>query len=123
MNNNYSENNYFESEYEFISTDNIFIRNDEYYILENNLMNTVKHTQKFLFEVDNSFCEINFLNSILTVFSNIESERNKFIKVTCSNKNITIEATYNEIPSDYNILLEYIKNQNYSLDGNFIFFI
>lgn len=121
---NSNSENYSDTEYEFISTDNIFIRNDKYYILDQDFMKigAIKKNKIFFFEVDNSFSEINFLNLILSIFSNIESERNKFIKVTCSNKNITIETTYNEIPSDYDILLEYKNNKNYSLENDFIFF-
>jgi len=93
--------------------------NNEFYILDKSDLTDVK---LFLFEVDDSFNDVNFLNTILMIFSNIESERNKFITVTCSNKDITIESTYGNIPANYDKTLEYNKNKKYSLDTDFIFF-
>jgi hypothetical protein len=103
-------------EYECVQGDNVFTKNDELYILEN-IPSSLK-----LFEVDNSFNNQNFLNVILSVCSNMESERDKFIRVTCSNKNITIESSNGYIPSNYDKSLEYNKNKKYLLDDDFIFF-
>lgn len=105
-------------QYEYIIGDDIFTKNNEFYILEK----MTPEMKLLLFEVDDSFNDVNFLNTILMIFSNIESDRNKFITVTCSNKNITIESTHGTIPVNYDKTLEYDKNKKYSLDTDFIFF-
>lgn len=104
--------------YEYDIGDDIFTKNNEFHILDKSDLSD----RLFLFEVDDSFNDVNFLNIILMIFSNIDSERNKFITVTCSNKDITIESTYGNIPDNYDKTLEYDKNKKYSLDTDFVFF-
>lgn len=93
----------------------VFEKNNEYNILKFN-------DQSLLFEVDVSFDDSKFLDTIIMVCSNIENEKNKIIQVICVNKEITLKLYYNEFPKKYKKSLDFDKEKLYVVDENFVFF-
>lgn len=107
-------------EYEYVYSGMFFEKNDSIIIFNED--NYRSSTKLFLFEVDNSFSDINFLNLILTVMSNKKIERDRFVKVICSKKDITLELSHKKIPFGYHASLDFDKKKKYSLDEDFVFF-
>ena len=54
--------------------------------------------------------------------SNTKSKRDRFVKVICSNKDVTLELNYKKIPLCYNSSLDFDNKKKYSLDEDFVFF-
>lgn len=93
----------------------VFEKNNEYNILKFN-------DNSLLFEVDVSFDDSKFLDTIIMVCSNIEDEKNKIIQAICVNKEITLKLYYNEFPKKYKKFLNFDKEKQYAVDENFVFF-
>jgi hypothetical protein len=102
--------------YEYKNNGYVFVKNDEF-----NIYNSV-NSKFHLFEVDNSFDDIKFLNLILMVCSNSDILRDRIIKTTCSNAEITLELIFNEFPKDYNKSFDFDIKKKYLLEDNFIFY-
>lgn len=103
--------NYFEYEI----SGYVFEKNNEYNILKFN-------DKSLLFEVDVSFDDSKFLDTIIMVCSNIENEKNKIIQVICVNKEITLNLHYNNFPKNYKKSLNFDEKKQYVVDENFVFF-
>lgn len=108
------------NQYEYVEKGLYFEKNGD--ILIYNVGEYNNDIKLFLFEVDNSFSDQNYLNIILSVISNCKFERDRFIKVICSNQDITLELTHKSIPSAYDSSLDFDKKKKYSLGEDFIFF-
>lgn len=108
------------NQYEYIEKDLYFEKNDNIIIYNHDLYGN--NIELLLFEVDDSFSDANFLNLILAIMSNYKFERDRFIEVICSNKDITVELSHKNIPTGYHSSLDFDKKKKYSLDEDFIFF-
>ena len=93
----------------------VFEKNNEYNIFKLN-------NNSILFEVDVSFDDLKFLDTIIMVCSNIENEKNRIIKVICLNKEITLKLCHNEFPKKYKKSLNFDEKKQYTIDENFVFF-
>lgn len=106
----------YKNSYEYTYGKSLFAKNGNMTLYDHN------DSSSILFEVDECFDEMKFLGIILLVCANVDYERDKMLKVVCSNQEITLRLIYREFPKDYKRELAYKSDKKYSLDKNFVFF-